>query len=136
MKRDLDRGNLSNVKDTYHSDLTKKDSHTLLTSIMRPDIPLYARYTVKLTDVIRNPEQYLSQEILAKCNGDFSEGNVFYRIKEYVEKTHEGISIDIKDGVNPQYIFVDDNAFNDLLLPSINSARKNNLTTITENYEL
>ena len=85
--------------------------------------------------LFRITQSYLAPEILAMCNGDFSEGNVFYRIKEYVEAKVDGVSIDITDGPNPQYVWVDDNAFDDLLLTSMKSKIDSQERTLVTKYK-
>ena len=129
------RGYAATSRNTYHSGFTKSSSLAMTQQILSPDVPMMAKYTVKLGDIIRDPQSYLAPEILAMCNGDFSEGNVFYRIKEYVEAKVDGVSIDITDGPNPQYVWVDDNAFDDLLLTSIKSKVESQESTLVTKYK-
>lgn len=126
-------GYKSTSRDTYHSYLTKGSSTEITQEIMNPDLPLFTRYTVRLDDIIKNPAEYLSPEIIAMCKGDLSEGNVFYRLKEYVEENHKGVSIDRKDNTH-EYIWVDDNAFDDLLLTSIKSKMDGDDTSLVQKY--
>ena len=129
------RGYAVTSRNTYHSGFTKSSSLAMTQQILSPDVPMMAKYTVKLGDIIRDPQSYLAPEILAMCNGDFSEGNVFYRIKEYVEAKVDGVSIDITDGPNPQYVWVDDNAFDDLLLTSMKSKVESQESTLVTKYK-
>lgn len=129
------RGYAATSRNTYHSGFTKSSSLAMTQQILSPDVPMMAKYTVKLGDIIRDPQSYLAPEILAMCNGDFSEGNVFYRIKEYVEAKVDGVSIDITDGPNPQYVWVDDNAFDDLLLTSMKSKVESQEHTLATKYK-
>lgn len=129
------RGYAATSRNTYHSGFTKSSSLAMTQQILSPDVPMMAKYTVKLGDIIRDPQSYLAPEILAMCNGDFSEGNVFYRIKEYVEAKVDGVSIDITDGPNPQYVWVDDNAFDDLLLTSMKSKVESQESTLVTKYK-
>lgn len=129
------RGYAATSRNTYHSGFTKSSSLVMTQQILSPDVPMMAKYTVKLGDIIRDPQSYLAPEILAMCNGDFSEGNVFYRIKEYVEAKVDGVSIDITDGPNPQYVWVDDNAFDDLLLTSMKSKVESQESTLVTKYK-
>jgi hypothetical protein len=129
------RGYAATSRNTYHSGFTKSSSLEMTQQILSPDVPMMAKYTVKLGDIIRDPQSYLAPEILAMCNGDFSEGNVFYRIKEYVEAKVDGVSIDITDGPNPQYVWVDDNAFDDLLLTSMKSKVESQESTLATKYK-
>jgi hypothetical protein len=129
------RGYAATSRNTYHSGFTKSSSLEMTQQILSPDVPMMAKYTVKLGDIIRDPQSYLAPEILAMCNGDFSEGNVFYRIKEYVEAKVDGVSIDITDGPNPQYVWVDDNAFDDLLLTSMKSKVESQERTLATKYK-
>lgn len=126
-------GYKSTSRDTYHSYLTKGSSTEITQEIMNPDLPLFTRYTVRLDDIIKNPAEYLSPEIIAMCKGDLSEGNVFYRLKEYIEENHKGVSIDRKDNTH-EYIWVDDNAFDDLLLTSIKSKIDGDDTSLVQKY--
>ena len=131
--RQEQEGFKSTSRDTYHSYLTKNSSTKLLYSILSPSVGVIDRTFIKLSDVIKNPQQYLAPEILAKCNGDFSEGNVFYRIKEYVEANHEGVSIDINN--RQEYIWVDDNAFDDLLLVSMQSKAESDEVSLVKQFK-
>lgn len=129
------RGYAATSRNTYHSGFTKSSALAMTQQILSPNAPWTAKYTVRLGDIIRDPQSYLAPEILAMCNGDFSEGNVFYRIKEYVEAKVDGVSIDITDGPNPQYVWVDDNAFDDLLLTSMKSKVESQETTLATKYK-
>lgn len=129
------RGYAATSRNTYHSGFTKSSALEMTQQILSPDVPWMVKYSVKLGDIIRDPQSYLAPEILAMCNGDFSEGNVFYRIKEYVEANVDGVSIDITSGPNPQYVWVDDNAFDDLLLTSIKSKVESQESTLATKYK-
>lgn len=129
------RGYAATSRNTYHSGFTKSSSLEMTRRILSPYAPPLAKYTVKLGDIIRDPQSYLAPEILAMCKGDFSEGNVFYRIKEYVEANVDGVSIDITAGPNPQYVWVDDNAFDDLLLTSMKSKVESQESTLATKYK-
>lgn len=129
------RGYAATSRNTYHSGFTKSSALAMTQQILSPNVPMMAKYTVRLGDIIRDPETYLAPEILAMCNGDFTEGNVFYRIKEYVEAKVDGVSIDITDGPNPQYVWVDDNAFDDLLLTSMKSKVESQGHTLATKYK-
>lgn len=129
------RGYAATSRNTYHSGFTKGSSYTMTQLLLNPNLSTMVRVTVKLGDVIRDPQSYLAPEILAMCKGDFSEGNVFYRIKEYVEAKVDGVSIDITDGPNPQYVWVDDNAFDDLLLTSMKSKVESQESTLVTKYK-
>ena len=130
-------GYKSTSRNTYHSYFTKGSSTAMTQKLIRSDLPLFIGNTItataKLDDVIKNPTEYLLPEILEMCNGDFSEGNVFYRVKEYVETNYKGISIDRKD-ITHEYIWVDDNAFDDLLLTSIRGKTDSNDTSLVKQY--
>ena len=122
------------TRDTYHSHFTRGASADMVQRVVNPALSSIERYSIKLTDVIKNPERYLAPEILKTLKGDYSEGNVFYRIKEYVENNFEGVSIDRKDSLQEEYIWVDDNAFDDLLLPTMIDKAIDDETTIVEQY--
>ena len=121
-------------RNTYHSNFTRGSSRDIISSLMSEMISPIEKSFVKLTDIIKNPEQYLAPEILELCKGDYSEGNVFYRIKEYVEANYEGISIDRKDTMGDEYIFVDDNAFDDLLLSTMRTKATSDGKTLIQQY--
>lgn len=127
-------GYANTSRNTYHSDFTRGSAAAMTQKLMSPTVPMMAKYTMKLTDIIKNPEQYLAPEILELCKGDYSEGNVFYRIKEYVEANYEGISIDRKDTMGDEYIFVDDNAFDDLLLSTMRTKATSDSKTLAQQY--
>ena len=128
------RGYANTSRNTYHSNFTRGSAAAMTQKLMSPTVPMMAKYTMKLTDIIKNPEQYLAPEILELCKGDYSEGNVFYRIKEYVEANYEGISIDRKDTMGDEYIFVDDNAFDDLLLSTMRTKATSDSKTLAQQY--
>lgn len=136
LKAEQEAYGYTNSSYTYHSYLTKYDSHTLMAGILDPSIGVIQRTFVKLTDAIKNPQQYLAPEILAKCNGDFSEGNVYYRLREYVEEKFAGVSIDRKESFTDNYVWVDDNSFDDLLVSSIAGKVDDDDATIVTKYEL
>lgn len=107
--------NNENIRNTYHSRLVKQSPTKILFSLLRNDAQLLAfRTGASLNDIIQDPESYLREDILNIFNGDFSEGNVFYGLKDYIERTYSGISID-RDDVTHKYILVSDNSFDDLL---------------------
>lgn len=136
LKAEQEAYGYTNSSYTYHSYLTKYNSHTLMAGILNPSIDAIRRTFVKLTDAIKNPQQYLAPEILVKCNGDFSEGNVYYRLREYVEEKFAGVSIDRKESFTDSYVWVDDNSFDDLLVPSIANKVDDDDATIVTKYEL
>ena len=109
-------GSKSTSRDTYHSTFTRTDKMSIVNKILDPTLGPIAKFTTTLDDVIRNPRDYLAPEILAACKGDFSEGNVFFRVKEFVEDAVPGISIDLDD--TQEYVWVDDNEFDELYNPA------------------
>lgn len=116
---------------TYHSALTKQASSSLVAQIVDPSLPFFDRMQLRLDDIITNPD-YLSPEIKEMCNGDLSEGNVYYRTKEWVEKNIPGISID-RD-FRHKYIWVDDNAFDDLLVTSLKAQTTSDDVSLVDKY--
>jgi len=102
------------IRNTYHTKLQRMSSREVLSYILSDRLGITATITATIDDVVRNPEQYLSSEMLAKLNGKYDEGFVYATIKEYLENELDGISID-RDGATHEYILVDDNAFDDLL---------------------
>lgn len=127
-------GSATTSRNTYHAHLTKASSGTLTGKLLGPGVSFMYRAFAKLSDVIRDPQTYLAPEILAKCNGDFSEDNVFWRVKEYVEANfEEGVSIDRNE--RQEYIWVDDNAFDDLLNTSTRTKAKSDKISIINKYQ-
>ncbi|MBR5199808.1 MAG: hypothetical protein IKW20_08315 [Bacteroidales bacterium] len=129
----ISRGEVeSTYRNTYHSAYTGRSSTEITQKLMGPNVPFFMQFSLKLDDLIKNPD-YLSQEIKDKLNGDFYEGNVFYRVKEYVEANYEGISID-RSASNNTYIFVNDNAFDDILLSTTRAKTQSTGTSIVDKY--
>lgn len=130
----LNRGDEGITRDTYHSALTRVSSAELNRKIMSPTVPLMDRLSVRLGHIIQDPQHYLAPEILAMCKGNFSEGNVVNRIREWVEANIEGVSIDLKDGPIPEYVWVNDDAFDDILSGKVKSQKNSEKTSLVEEY--
>jgi hypothetical protein len=134
------------TRDTYHTSLTQSTKE-VIDSLLSPALGLFEKSSATLDNIVRDPEAYLRPDILSKMNGDFSEGNVFYRLKEYIEqqsdakrnsdidkglKPEPGISIDISE--NGRYIFVNDNAFDDLLTDELYARIDSTDATLCKKY--
>lgn len=87
---------------------------------------------VTIDDVIKNPE-YLNEEVREMCENDLSEGNVYYRLREYYESLEIGVSIDryVNKKGERKYSFVSTYAFDDVLRNDIKEKRNN-----TQDYSL
>ena len=110
--------NNKNIRNTYHTRLTRVSDFEVIESILKSSLSWATTANATIEKIILDPTQYLSDEILATMNGDYSEGNVYYRLRQWIENHYEGISIDRRDGREHGYVLVDDNSFDDLLLPS------------------
>jgi hypothetical protein len=121
-----------NTRNTYHSKLKSKNAIDIINSLVKEDIIITPK---NINEIILNPKKFLSKEMIKKCNGNLSEGNVFYRLKEYVEDTFDSISID-RDRNTHEYILVNDNAFDDLMNTTIKE-KANDITgtDIASEYE-
>ena len=101
---------------TYHSSPTKNASE-LIPKIINKGLPKFTQLRVTLNEIILNPTQYLSQEMLDNVTdekGIVTEGAVYHYLKSWFEDNTDNISID-RDATTHEYLFVDDNAFDDLL---------------------
>ena len=104
--------------------------------ILSPTVSILDKITNNLytiNNIIAMP-QFLNDNIKARLNGDYSEGNVYYRVKEYVEEKHPGVSID-RTAETHQYILVSTNCFDDLVKPSLASKLNSKEATLQQKYE-
>lgn len=106
------------TRNTYHSSLTRTSNMAVMQKVLNPALGIVQRISATVDKVIKDPATYLSNELLQSLNGDYSEGNTFYRLKEYIEANFKGVSLDRTYETN-EYVLVDDNAFDDLLLPTM-----------------
>ncbi len=125
----------SNIRNTYHSTLSKKSGTEVVQSIVNKALPITTRVRTTINDVILAPKTYLDQEILDKLGDDLSEGRVYYFLKDYIEKQYDSVSID-RTAETHEYILVDDNAFDDLLRKDmLKRANDEGSTYIADNLE-
>lgn len=125
----------SNIRNTYHSTLSKKSGTEVVQSIVNKALPITTRLRTTINDVILAPKTYLDQEILDKLGDDLSEGRVYYFLKDYIEKQYDSVSID-RTAETHEYILVDDNAFDDLLRKDmLKRANDEGSTYIADNLE-
>lgn len=125
----------SNIRNTYHSTLSKKSGTEVVQSIVNKALPITTRLRTTINDVILAPKTYLDQEILDKLGDDLSEGRVFYFLKDYIEQQYDSVSID-RTAETHEYILVDDNAFDDLLRKDmLKRANDEGSTYIADNLE-
>ena len=134
------------TRPTYHTQINSNAYH-FLSPLLSSTLGLFDKLSATLDDVIRDPQTYLRPDLLALMEGDFSEGNVYYRLKDYLEMESDekraeaeerglprepGISIDItKDG---RYVFVNDNTFDDLLTDEMYDETESTDTTLYKKY--
>lgn len=122
------------VRDTYHTRLTRMSNIELTRKILAPNSP--NRYGVRLNEIILNPEQYLSQEMLDKIKterGEINEGTTYNFLKTWYEDNVTGVSIDREDNTHT-YIFVDDDAFDDLLTRELFDKRPGKESDLVKKY--
>ena len=129
------------IRNTYHTAFTKSSALTLLTDvgIVSPERRMAAAIygeRITINDIITNPEAFLSDEFIAEMlewRTDLSEGNVYYYLRELIEDRAPGISID-RDARTHEYILVNDNAFDDLLLPKVIAKAEGDEATLAKKY--
>ena len=123
-------------KSTYHSRLTKYSAKALTNSILNEQLPLLDKALADINTVITNAKEYLSPDILTEIQkqGRYinNEGDIYNYLKQYFENEYNGISID-RDYISNKYIFVDDNAFDDLISPKYNKDTK--ITKLSDIYD-
>lgn len=120
------------VRNTAHSALSRGNTFDLVSDIMSPEIDAITGSMATIDDIIRDPQTYLSQEMLDKIGNDLSEGNVYFRLREYFEDQGKGVSIDRNQLQN--YIFVDDTSFDDILKPDMKKRADGESTDIYNAY--
>lgn len=116
------RGNVE-TRDTVHTAYTGGSTRAITSQLAGPTVSLIERWRLTLDDFIDNPS-LLIPEIQQKLNGDYSRGNVFNRIKEWVEEHVEGTSIDRRRADNAT-VFVDDKVYDKLLTRDMLEYREN-----------
>lgn len=125
------------VSDTYHSSLTKMSVLQLTNKLVNLNLPLLTRLNVSINDIIIDPSAYLSKEHLdniRKERGEITEGTVYNYLKVYLKNEFGNISID-RSNKTHEYIFVDDNAFDDLLNKELFDLREGTESTLAEKYK-
>lgn len=121
-------------RNTYHSSLTKVSNYDVMRKIVSPTMSVFDRIQANIDKVIKDPMRYLPKEILQTLNGDYSEGNTYHRLREYIEQNFDGISIDRKSDTHA-YTLVDDNAYDDLLLPSMLAKSNSDKATLFNKFK-
>lgn len=126
------------VTNTYHSKFTKNSSE-LIQDIINPGLPITTQIRATIDEIIIDPENYLSQEIIddiVTTRGELTEGAVYHYLQDYFESKYGNVSID-RDGNTHEYLFVDNNAFDDFLLPTLanNNNREKGLAAKYESEE-
>lgn len=121
------------VRNTYHTALTQNDK-PVIRALLRPEAMRWAIiHSPTINDLINDPS-LLSDELLEIIGDDVSEGNVAAALRQYIEAEFPGISID-RSANTHRYVLVDDNAFDDLLLPSLQSMAEDlESTSLYEKY--
>ena len=103
--------NPKEIRNTFHSKLTKHSPDEVLAILKSPGLSPFVDPTID--DLIRDPKQYLNEDLINRLDGDYRVGKVYSLLRAVIEETFENVSIDIRDG-DRKYILVDDNAFSDL----------------------
>ena len=125
----------TNIRNTYHSGFTK-NANELTSRIINKGLPITTQIRTNVNDIILNPEQYLSREIILQIlqdRGELTEGATYHFLKEWFENNIDGVSLD-RDGVTHEYLFVNDNAFDDLLSAELAALKEDNTIAISD-YE-
>ena len=138
----------THTRNTYHTRMLR-DSTIILESLINPLLPSLFRYKVTLNDVITNPKYYLKPELKEQLDGDFSEGNVLYMLRNYLEERGDELreeQMDAGEDYEPsisigitrdfKYVFVDDNQFNELLTEEMLDASYNTEATLIKEKKL
>ena len=101
-----------NTNTNYHTAFTGNVIE-LLDDILSDSISSYMRGFITLDQVIKNPNVYLKKDILDQIE-DKSEGGIYRFLQNYYFKQNTGYNIDRHKDTH-QYIFVNDNSFDNLL---------------------
>lgn len=124
------------VRDTYHTTFRagKYDSKTVIESLLRPNVSAFLRMGLNIHQLITGDLVYLfNEDILARLDGNYSEGNIYWRLREYIEETLPGVSIDRRKSDNT-YVLVNDNAFEDLYSVETKKIVKSSSTVLWDKY--
>lgn len=113
-----DYGFSDKVLNTMHTRLSRKTVMSLKQEILNPNASAYAKAFSAIDQIIKDPQAYLKPELLSELGNDLSEGRVYHFLKDYFEKLGESVSLD-RDMNTHEYIFVDDDAADDLLKPEM-----------------
>lgn len=98
---------------TYHARLTRYSGTELVNAIMSPTASIFTRLSTTIDEIIKDPTTYLSSDLLSQLGDNLSEGRVYGFLKNWFSENFDGVNID-RDSRTHKYIFVDDNAFDDL----------------------
>lgn len=88
------------------------DSYEIIKSITKP-LDFATQFSLTIDDVIKNPEAYLSDEILSQIT-DKSEGGVYRFLQNYFAKQEVDYNID-RQANSHNYVIVDNGEFADYL---------------------
>ena len=130
----LEARSKNDTTDSYHTTLSRVNADDILDDILSDEVSPMLRTFVTLDQVIRDPDSFLNDDIMRIIGRRFDEeGYVYSVLKTYVESHYKGISID-RTGDTHQYVFVDDNAFDDLLLSTTKKLAESDTTSLYEQY--
>ena len=123
------------IRDTYHTPFRagKYDSKSIINAITRETMSPVSKMGLNINTIITNPEYYLAEEILERMNGDYSEGNVYWRLREYLEENFSGISID-RRATDNTYVLVNDDSFTDLYNSNTRDCAKASTQTLFDKF--
>lgn len=113
--RSVGYDNEDDIRNTYHASLSHMSASELVQNIINQNLSISTKTNVTIDEIILNPKQYLSQKmwnVIKKRGND--EGAAYYGLKQWFEDNIKGVSID-RDAITHEYVFVDDNAFDDIL---------------------
>lgn len=123
------RSSANTARGNFHSAFTG-DSAALLDEITT-DLDFTTQLSLSLDEVIKNP-QYLRKDLFDQIK-DKSEGGVYRFLQNYFAKRGDGVNID-RHADTHQYIFVNDNAFDDTFTKEVLDVAEDDGTSFVDKY--
>lgn len=135
VRQAIDEGPIDNEnrKNTYHSRLTRSSATQVVWNLLRDGLDIITRSTVNIDEIVRNPQQYLREDLVART-ANMTEGEVYSFLRTYIEQSNPGISLD-RNAATHQYVIVNDNSFDDLLRKDILKKNNDTETDLQEKYK-
>ena len=123
------RSSSNTAHGNFHSAFTG-DSAALLDEITA-DLDFTTQLSLSLDEVIKNP-RYLRKDLFNQIQ-DKSEGGVYRFLQNYFVKRGDGVNID-RHADTHQYIFVNDNAYDDTFTKEVLDVADNDGTSFVDKY--